>query len=79
MAVELDYTFRAMGSDVRLLIGDGCSPSAPPPLEAADRERAFVLEFSDRLSRFRPDSDLSALNRDPRALRPALRRCCARR
>ena len=64
---ELDYTFQAMGSDVRLLIGERLLASAPPPLEAADRERAFVWEFSDRLSRFRPDSDLSALNRNPRA------------
>ena len=64
---ELDYTFPAMGSDVRLLIGERLVASAPPPLEAADHERAFVWEFSDRLSRFRPDSDLSALNRNPRA------------
>jgi FAD:protein FMN transferase len=67
MAIELDYTFRAMGSDVRLLIGGRLLASAPPPLEAADRQRAFVREFSDRLSRFRPDSDLSVLNRDRRA------------
>ena len=64
---ELDYTFQAMGSDVRLLIGERLLASAPPPLEAADHERAFVWEFSDRLSRFLPDSDLSALNRNPRA------------
>ena len=64
---ELDYTFPAMGSDVRLLIGERLVASAPPPLEAADHERAFVWEFSDRLSRFLPDSDLSALNRNPRA------------
>ncbi len=64
---ELDYTFQAMGSDVRLLIGERLMASAPSQLEAADHERAFVWEFSDRLSRFRPDSDLSALNRNPRA------------
>ena len=64
---ELDYTFQAMGSDVRLLIGERLLASAPPPLEAADHERAFVWEFSGRLSRFLPDSDLSALNRNPRA------------
>jgi FAD:protein FMN transferase len=62
MSVELDYTFRAMGSDVRLLIGERLLASAPPPLAAADRERAFVWEFSDRLSRFRGDSELSRLN-----------------
>ncbi len=64
---ELDYTFRAMGSEVRLLIGERLLASVPPPLESADRERSFVWEFSDRLSRFRADSDLSALNANPRA------------
>ena len=71
MATELDYTFRAMGSDVRLLIGDRLLSRSVLPLEAADRERSFVLHFSDRLSRFRSDSDLSALNNDPRARVPA--------
>jgi FAD:protein FMN transferase len=73
MATELDYTFRAMGSEVRLLIGDRLLPSAPPPLETADRERAFVWDFSDRLSRFRHDSELSALNRSRRSAVPASR------
>jgi thiamine biosynthesis lipoprotein len=67
MTIELDYTFRAMGSEVRLLIGDPLLGSAPPPLEAADRQRAFVWNFSDRLSRFRADSELSSLNHDPGA------------
>jgi thiamine biosynthesis lipoprotein len=71
MASELDYTFRAMGSDVRLLIGDRLLANAPAALDAADRERAFVWEFSDRLSRFRPDSELSALNGDGRTTVPA--------
>jgi thiamine biosynthesis lipoprotein len=64
MASELDYRFKAMGSEVRLLIGDPLLPNAPTPLEAADRERAFVLDFSNRLSRFVEDSELSAFNRD---------------
>jgi FAD:protein FMN transferase len=71
MPTELDYTFRAMGSDVRLLIGDRLLASAPPALDAADRERAFVCEFSDRLSRFEADSELSALNRDSRRVVPS--------
>ena len=45
MTEELDYTFRAMGSDIRLLIGRPLVPRAPTPLEAADRERAFVLRL----------------------------------
>ena len=65
MTVELDDSFQAMGCDVRLLIGERLVRSAPPPPQAADRERAFVLAFGARLSRFRSDSDLSALNRNP--------------
>jgi thiamine biosynthesis lipoprotein len=71
MTIELDYTFQAMGSDIRLLIGERLMRTAPAPLDAADRERDFVWDFGDRLSRFRPDSDLSALNRDPRRVVPA--------
>lgn len=68
---ELDYSFPAMGSDIRLLIGEPLAPDAPPPLLAADRERSFVLDFGRRLSRFAPDSELSRLNHDPRAVVPA--------
>jgi thiamine biosynthesis lipoprotein len=77
VTAELDYTFPAMGSDVRLLIGDPLLGSSPPPLEAADRERAFVCKFSDRLSRFRIDSELSVLNHDPNACVPVSRLLCA--
>jgi len=68
---ELDYTFHSMGSDIRLLIGSRLAPSAPEPLAAADREKAFVFDFAYRLSRFIPESELSALNRDPRPEVPA--------
>jgi thiamine biosynthesis lipoprotein len=68
---ELDYTFHSMGSDIRFLIGPRLAPSAPEPLAAADREKAFVLDFAYRLSRFIPESELSALNRDPRPEVPA--------
>jgi thiamine biosynthesis lipoprotein len=71
MSTQLDYTFRAMASDVRLLIGPRLLPTAPPPLETAHREHAFVLDFARRLSRFLPGSELSALNRDARAEVPA--------
>lgn len=71
MSDEHDTVFHAMGSDVRLLVGPsllrgGCSPTA-----AAVRERAYIEEFAARLSRFRADSELSALNRDPRTEVPA--------
>ena len=71
MRSELDYIFPAMGSDVRLLIDGRLLSSAPPPLQAADRERAYVWDFGARLSRFRVDSELTALNRDPRTVVPA--------
>jgi len=71
VAGELDYTFRAMGGEVRLLIGPRLRTGAPPPLQAAERERAFVLDLARRLSRFEPDSELCALNRDPREAVPA--------
>jgi thiamine biosynthesis lipoprotein len=71
VSAQLDYTFQAMGSEIRLVIGAPLLPSAPAPLDAADRERAFVWDFSDRLSRFLPSSELSALNHDPRATVPA--------
>ena len=66
MIDELDYSFQAMGSEVRLLIGRPLHGAAATPLDAADRERAFVLDFAGRLSRFAPDSELSVLNHDPR-------------
>ncbi len=68
---ELDYTFHSMGSDIRFLIGPRLAPSAPEPLAAADREKAFVFDFAYRLSRFIPESELSALNHDPRREVPA--------
>jgi thiamine biosynthesis lipoprotein len=71
MDAEVDYTFHSMGSDVRLMIGPPLSPSGLQPLAAAEREKAFVLSFAHRLSRFAPDSELSALNRDPRTDVPA--------
>lgn len=69
-AAELDYTFRAMGSEIRLLLGGRLRVAGPDPLEAADRERAFICQFSDRLSRFRSESELSELNRDQRPCVP---------
>ena len=77
MADELDYTFRSMGSDIRLLIGPALLDRTPAPLEAADREKAFVLDFANRLSRFIPTSELSRLNHDPRPEVPASDLLCA--
>jgi thiamine biosynthesis lipoprotein len=60
-----DSTFPSMGSDIRLVI-DG-----PGGADAARRQRAYVEDFAARLSRFRSDSELSALNSDEREVVPA--------
>lgn len=67
---EHDLRFDAMGSHVRLLIGEP-GPGEPPAAEAVDAARRFVGEFEAALSRFRPDSELCALNADPRRRVPA--------
>jgi FAD:protein FMN transferase len=74
---ELDVTFPAMGSDIRLLLGAPLEPGLPDPAEAAARARAFAEDFDTRLSRFRPDSELCALNRDERGAVPASRLMCS--
>lgn len=73
MSVEYDTTFRSMGSDVRLLIGRPLRAGDSPASEAARDQRCHIEDFAARLSRFRPDSDLSALNDDPRTEVPASR------
>lgn len=70
MSFEHALTFHSMGSDVRLLIGRPLRKDALSPAEVAERERRFVEDFAARLSRFRPDSELSALNADPRSAVP---------
>src|SRR3954469_9366656 len=54
--------FRCMGTDVRFY---------DVPAEAAGRERAFLEAFAARLSRFRDDSELCALNASPSVAVPA--------
>ncbi|HET7122372.1 MAG TPA: FAD:protein FMN transferase [Solirubrobacterales bacterium] len=67
---EHDLTFDAMGSHVRLLIGEP-GPGMAPAAEAAEQGRRFVEDFDATLSRFRPDSELCRLNEDPRPRVPA--------
>ena len=71
MSYEYDLTFHSMGSDIRLVIGAPLTASVPSPADAAAQEQAYVEDFAARLSRFLPDSELSALNRDPRERVPA--------
>jgi thiamine biosynthesis lipoprotein len=67
---EHDVLFDAMGSHVRLLIGEPGPGMAPAPA-AAEQARQFVVEFDAALSRFKPDSELCALNADTRRSVPA--------
>ncbi len=76
---EHDLTFDAMGSHVRLLVGEP-GPGMPPAAAAAEQGRRFVEEFDAALSRFKPESELCRLNADPRQRVPAselLRRAVA--
>jgi thiamine biosynthesis lipoprotein len=59
---EHDLTFTCMGTHVRLLGSDRAG---------LDDARAWLAAFDARMSRFRPDSELCALNADPRPAVPA--------
>lgn len=56
-----DVTFRAMGSEIRLIVG-APGPDGVDPLDAVAEAKDFIEEFEQCLSRFRPDSELCALN-----------------
>ncbi|HEX5988959.1 MAG TPA: FAD:protein FMN transferase [Solirubrobacterales bacterium] len=74
-----DLTFEAMGSHVRLLIGEP-GPGMEPAAAAAAQGKRFVEDFEAALSRFRPGSELCRLNADRRERVPAsalLRRAVA--
>jgi len=68
---EHELSFRAMGCDLRVLVGDAAAPGVRSPSAAATDARAWIEDFDARLSRFRQDSELCALNRDPREKVPA--------
>jgi FAD:protein FMN transferase len=63
---EYDVIFDAMGSHMRLLIGE-----PGPGVAAAERAQLFVVAFDAALSRFKPGSELCALNADQRPRVPA--------
>lgn len=67
---EHDVIFDAMGSHVRLLIGEPGPGMAPAPA-AAEQARQLIVEFDATLSRFKPESELCALNADPHECVPA--------
>jgi thiamine biosynthesis lipoprotein len=61
----IDRTFPALGTDVRLVV------TARRAAELVARAEREILDYDARLSRFRPDSELCALNADPREEVPA--------
>ena len=67
---EHDVVFDAMGSHVRLLIGEP-GPGRAPAATAAERARRFIVDFDRALSRFREDSELCRFNADRRERVPA--------
>lgn len=70
-AEPVDRTLRLMGTRVRVLVGTPARGGVPAPEQAADRVESFLRDYEARLSRFRDDSELSALNADPRDEVPA--------
>jgi len=71
MSGRCDMTFRSMGSDIRLIVETPLLRNMPEPREAAEEQRRYIEDFASRLSRFRPDSELCALNDDAREEVPA--------
>lgn len=65
-----DLRFAAMGGIARVRL-ESPSYSRMDLLFHATRVRSFLRRFESALSRFRDDSELSRLNRDPRATVPA--------
>lgn len=67
----IERRFRTMGTEVRVLIGTPIDARLPTAESMAAAVEIELVEFDHRLSRFRPESELSLLNRDPRSEVPA--------
>ena len=70
----VDRAFPLMGTHMRSSIGrrSGAPGARRPRQDAADRVVALLEDYDGRLSRFRPDSELSAAERRPADDRPRL-------
>jgi thiamine biosynthesis lipoprotein len=64
--MQIDLSFPCMGSTFRVLAAGGTEPE-----NAVVAARALLEGMDNSLSRFRPESELSALNRDRRTVVPA--------
>jgi thiamine biosynthesis lipoprotein len=65
----VDHAFRALGTQARLILDE--APGTEPAAQLLERALAWLAAFDRCASRFRPDSELTALNADPRAAVPA--------
>ena len=66
-----DREFPLMGTHIRIVVGNPTRDGLATPAEAADGVEALLNAYNETLSRFRPDSELSRLNADPRERVPA--------
>jgi len=66
-----DLSFFCMGSSFRVLAAGPLAARGTEPEEAVGAARALLDGMDESLSRFRPESELSVLNGDPRTVVPA--------
>jgi thiamine biosynthesis lipoprotein len=66
-----DRRLRLMGTRIRILVGPAARAGMPSPEDAAERVERFLNAYDRALSRFKPSSELCALNADPRQTVPA--------
>lgn len=66
-----DSEFDSLGSKIRVIVDQPRDQGVAPAPEAVDRVREFIEHFDRTLSRFRPESELSTFNSDPREIVPA--------
>ncbi len=67
----IERSFRTMGTEVSVLIGARLDAGLPEPEAMGAQVEAALIDFDRQLSRFRVESELSRLNRDPREVVPA--------
>lgn len=61
---DYDLSFPCMGCEFRILLGEPSQPGMPEPRAAAEQARHWLEACDARLSRFRQDSELVALNEE---------------
>ena len=67
----VDRELRLMGTHIRIVVDAPARTGVASPAAAADAIEALLRRYDAALSRFRPGSELCALNADPRATVPA--------